>query len=96
MLRCIRCKEDTDYFKTEEGWAAYEETCEDFNWGDMETYIPDAFFKPCGVAHCDGYVYPAYLWIRMSFRVMGFERMKLLDFETGSVRDTGRKNAPGF
>lgn len=58
MLRCISCKEDTDYFKTEEGWAAYEETCEDFNWGDMETYIPDAFFKPCGVAHCDGYVYP--------------------------------------
>lgn len=47
-----------DFLKTEDGRAAYEETCKDFNWGDMETYIPDAFFKPYGVARCDGCVYP--------------------------------------
>lgn len=47
-----------DFLKTEEGRAAYEETYEDFNWGDMETYIPDAFLKPYGVARCNGCIYP--------------------------------------
>lgn len=40
-----------DFLNTEEGKCAYEDTCEDFNWGDMETYIPDDFFSVYGVVH---------------------------------------------
>lgn len=47
-----------DFLQTEDGRDAYAETCEDFNWGDMETYIPDAFFKPYGVSRPDGRIYP--------------------------------------
>lgn len=48
----------TDFLKTEEGREAYKETCKDFNWGDMETYISDMFFVPYGVARRNGFAYP--------------------------------------
>lgn len=54
LLRAIAA----DFLRTEDGRQAYAETCEDFNWGDMEVYIPDAFFKPYGVTRHDGRVYP--------------------------------------
>ena len=38
-----------DFLKTEEGRCAYEETFEDFNWGDVDTYIPDEFWARNGV-----------------------------------------------
>lgn len=38
-----------DFLKTEEGCCAYEETFEDFNWGDVDTYIPDEFWARNGV-----------------------------------------------
>lgn len=40
-----------DFLDTEEGRCAYEDTCNDFNWGDVETYIPDEFFAAYGVTH---------------------------------------------
>lgn len=43
----------SDFLNTEEGRAAYGETCEDFTWGDMETHIPYAFFSAYGVMRCD-------------------------------------------
>lgn len=48
----------SDFLKTKEGQEAYKETCKDFNWGDMETYISDSFFVPYGVTRCSGFMYP--------------------------------------
>lgn len=47
-LRKVIC----DFLQTEDGKRAYEDTCEDFNWGDVETEIPDEFFSAYGVIHC--------------------------------------------
>lgn len=41
-----------DFLQTEVGKQVYEETCRDFNWGDVETEIPDDFFSAYGVTHC--------------------------------------------
>lgn len=41
-----------DFLQTEAGKRAYEETGQDFNWGDVETEIPDNFFSTYGVIHC--------------------------------------------
>ncbi len=41
-----------EFLQTEDGKRAYEETCRDFNWGDVETEIPDDFFSAYGVTHC--------------------------------------------
>lgn len=49
-LRKVIC----DFLQTEDGKRAYEDTCHDFNWGDVETEIPDDFFSAYGVAHCGG------------------------------------------
>ena len=38
-----------EYLQTEDGKQAYEKTCQDFNWGDVETEIPDDFFSAYGV-----------------------------------------------
>lgn len=46
-----------DFLRTQEGKKAYEDTCQDFNWGDMETYIPDEFFRSYGVTRCKGTPY---------------------------------------
>lgn len=47
-LRKVIC----DFLQTEDGKRAYEDTCEDFNWGDVETEIPDEFFAAYGVTLC--------------------------------------------
>lgn len=47
-LRKIIC----DFLQTEDGKRAYEDTCQDFNWGDVEAEIPDEFFSAYGVFHC--------------------------------------------
>lgn len=47
-LRKVIC----DFLQTEDGKRAYEDTCEDFNWGDVETEIPDEFFSAYGVTRC--------------------------------------------
>lgn len=47
-LRKVIC----DFLQTEDGKRAYENTCQDFNWGDVETEIPDDFFSAYGIAHC--------------------------------------------
>lgn len=49
-LRKVIC----DFLQTEDGKRAYEDTCQDFNWGDVETEIPDDFFSAYGVVHCGG------------------------------------------
>lgn len=49
-LRKIVC----DFLRTEDGKRAYESTCRDFNWGDVETEIPSDFFSAYGVVHCGG------------------------------------------
>lgn len=41
----------SDFLQTEDGKRAYEATCHDFNWGDVETEIPDDFFSAYGVTH---------------------------------------------
>lgn len=38
------------FLKTEDGRAAYMDTCGDFNWGDAATYIPDEFWARYGVS----------------------------------------------
>ena len=38
-----------DYLATEDGKEAIKETCNDFNWGDVFTYIPDEFFEKYGM-----------------------------------------------
>lgn len=38
-----------DYLATEEGKEAIKETCEDFNWGDVFTYIPEEFLEKYGI-----------------------------------------------
>lgn len=43
-----------DFLMTDAGKLAYENTCRDFNWGDVETEIPDDFFSAYGVTHCCG------------------------------------------
>lgn len=43
-----------DFLQTEDGRRAYERTCQDFNWGDAETEIPDDFFSGYGVIHDSG------------------------------------------
>lgn len=43
-----------DFLQTEAGKRAYEVSCQDFNWGDVETEIPDNFFSAYGVIHCNG------------------------------------------
>lgn len=43
-----------DFLQTEAGKRAYEETCQDFNWGDVGTEIPDDFFSAYGVIHDSG------------------------------------------
>ncbi len=43
-----------DFLQTEAGKRAYKESCQDFNWGDVETEIPDNFFSTYGVIHCIG------------------------------------------
>lgn len=40
-----------DFLQTEDGRRAYERTCRDFNWGDVETEIPDDFFSTYGIIH---------------------------------------------
>lgn len=47
-LRKVIC----DFLQTEAGKRAYEDTCEDFNWGDVEAEIPDEFFAAYGVTLC--------------------------------------------
>lgn len=42
----------SDFLQTEDGKRAYKNTCYDFNWGDVETEIPDDFFSAYGVTHC--------------------------------------------
>ena len=44
----------SDFLQTEDGKRAYEATCHDFNWGDVETEIPDGFFSAYGVTHNTG------------------------------------------
>lgn len=44
----------SDFLQTEDGKRAYESTCRDFNWGDVETEIPSVFFSAYGVAPCGG------------------------------------------
>lgn len=44
----------SDFLRTEDGKRAYESTCRDFNWGDVETEIPSSFFSAYGVAPFDG------------------------------------------
>lgn len=43
-----------DFLMTDAGKLAYENTCRDFNWGDVETEIPDDFFSAYGLTHWDG------------------------------------------
>ena len=38
-----------DFLATKEGKEAVKETCEDFNWGDVFTYIPEEFFEKYGI-----------------------------------------------
>ena len=42
------------FLTTEAGKCAYENSCRDFNWGDVETEIPDDFFSAYGLTHCGG------------------------------------------
>ncbi len=49
-LRKVIC----DFLQTEDGRQAYKKTCQDFNWGDVETEIPDDFFSAYGVIHNSG------------------------------------------
>lgn len=49
-LRKVIC----DFLQTEDGKRAYEDTCHDFNWGDVETEIPDDFFAAYGIIHRGG------------------------------------------
>ena len=44
----------SDFLRTEDGKRAYESTCRDFNWGDVETEIPSSFFSAYGAAPCGG------------------------------------------
>lgn len=39
-----------DFLKTEEGRAACEDTFGDFNWGDVDTYIPESFWANYGIS----------------------------------------------
>lgn len=43
-----------DFLQTEDGKRTYEDTCRDFNWGDVETEIPNEFFAAYGIVHCGG------------------------------------------
>ena len=43
-----------DFLQTEDGRRAYERTCRDFNWGDVETEIPDDFFSAYSIIHDSG------------------------------------------
>lgn len=42
-----------DFRMTDAGKRAYANTCRDFNWGDVETEIPDDFFSVYGLTHWD-------------------------------------------
>ena len=43
-----------DFLMTDAGKLAYENTCREFNWGDVETEIPDDFFSAYGLTHWYG------------------------------------------
>ena len=44
----------SDFLQTKDGKRAYEATCHDFNWGDVETEIPNDFFSAYGVTRNTG------------------------------------------
>lgn len=37
------------FLETDEGKGAQQDTCEDFNWGDLDSYIPAEFFLKYGI-----------------------------------------------
>lgn len=37
------------FLLTEDGQEAWEDTCGDFNWGDVGTYIPEDFLEEFGI-----------------------------------------------
>ena len=41
------------FLLSEQGKQAYEKTCQDFNWGDVETEIPKDFWAAFGITPCD-------------------------------------------
>lgn len=49
-LLCLIRGAVNDFLNTEDGQAALEDTCGDFNWGDIDMYIPSEFLARYGIS----------------------------------------------